>query len=224
MSQNAKGRLARLDSCAVSDALDRLHLPGVVLGLHAVSVARPLVGRVVTVQLENADGRTSSRHLGTAAVDASGPGDVIVVAHQGRLDVSGWGGILSLGAVTRGIEGIIVDGACRDIDESRMLGLPVYARATGPLTARGRVIETSWNKPITVGDVAVIPGDLVIADGSGVAFLSTAHITEILALAEHIAAREQAMAQAVRAGRPLTEIMGASYEMLVSKSEEEPHG
>lgn len=224
MSQSESRRLAQLDSCAVSDALDRLHLSGVVSGLHTVSVARPIIGRVVTVQLEHADGRASSRHLGTAAIDASGPGNVIVVAHQGRLDVAGWGGILSLGALTRGVEGVIVDGACRDVDESRTLGFPVYARAVVPRTARGRVIEVSWNEPITVGDVAVAPGDLVIADGSGVVFLASARAAEILTIAEHIAAREQAMATAVRAGQPLTEIMGMSYELLVATSEEKPHG
>ncbi len=223
MNQTERARLAHLDSCAVSDALDRLHLPGVVLGLHAVSAPRLIAGRVVTVQLESADGRASSRHLGTAAVDASGPGDVIVVAHQGRLDVSGWGGILSLGASVRGVEGVIVDGACRDVDESRALGLPVYARAAVPRTARGRVIETAWNEPVTIGDVTVAPGDLVIADGSGVVFLPASHVAEVLHAAEQIVAREQAMAAAVRAGRPLVEVMGASYETLLAQVQEETH-
>src|SRR5579864_9410009 len=104
MRRTLQERLAQLDSCAISDALDRLHLSGVVLGLHAVTVQKRVAGRALTVQLEETDGRAAMRHLGTAAVDASGPGDVIVVAHGGRLDVSGWGGLLSLGATRRGIE------------------------------------------------------------------------------------------------------------------------
>src|SRR5436853_5987570 len=104
MKDDLVARLAKLDSCAVSDALDRLKLPGMVLGLQAVSVTKRIAGKVQTVQLDLADGRSSKRHLGTAAVEASGPGDVIVVSHAGRLNVSGWGGILSQGAVIKGVE------------------------------------------------------------------------------------------------------------------------
>ncbi len=213
-------RLGQLDSCAVSDALDRLKLEGVVLGLKMVSVAKKVVGKVQTVQLEEPkNGQIASRHLGTAAVDASGPGDVIVIAHQGRLDVSGWGGLLSQGAIVKGIEGIIVDGACRDVDESRLLGLPIYARATVPITARNRVIETAWNIPVKIGGVTVTPGDLVVADGSGVVFLAAERAEEIIATAEEIFAKEQAMAEAIRAGHPMSQVMGASYEQLLQNKE-----
>ncbi|MDE3076098.1 MAG: RraA family protein [Chloroflexota bacterium] len=208
-------RLARLDSCALSDALDRLGLPGVVLGLQAMSVQRRVAGRAVTVQLEPAAGRSSARHLGTAAVDASGPRDVIVVANGGRLDAAGWGGILALGAAERKVEGVLVDGACRDVDECRDLGLPVYARAAVPVTARGRVIETGWNEAVSFGGVRVAAGDLVLADASGVVFLASAGAADVLTAAEEIASRERAMAEAVRAGRPLAEVMGASYEQLI---------
>ncbi len=221
MKNDLVEHLTQLDSCALSDALDRLERLSVVLGLRPVSVPRRIAGRVITVQLEKADGRPSTRHLGTAAIESSGPGDVIVVAHAGRLDVSGWGGLLSLGAVMHGVAGVIVDGACRDVDESRDLDLPVYARTTVPVTARGRVIETAWNEPVTIGDVAVTPGDLVLADGSGIVFLPAAYAEEIIAAAEQIAAREQVMAQALRSGRSITQVMGTSYEELLSKQRKE---
>jgi 4-hydroxy-4-methyl-2-oxoglutarate aldolase len=210
-------RLRKLDSCVVSDALDQLKLPGTVIGLRAVSVPRRIAGRAVTVQLTKANGQAPSRHLCTAAVDASGPGDVIVVAHEGRIDVAGWGGILSLGATTREIEGVVVDGACRDIDESTELALPVYARATVPVTARGRIVEKSWNEPIKVDGVTVAPGDLVVADGSGVVFVAAGQAEAVVGVAETIARREAAMAEAVRAGQPLTEVMNRSYEQLATK-------
>jgi 4-hydroxy-4-methyl-2-oxoglutarate aldolase len=210
-------RLRKLDTCVVSDALDQLKLPGTVIGLRAVSVPRRIAGRAVTVQLTKANGQAPSRHLCTAAVDASGPGDVIVVAHEGRIDVAGWGGILSLGATTREIEGVVVDGACRDIDESTELALPVYARATVPVTARGRIVEKSWNEPIKVDGVTVAPGDLVVADGSGVVFVAAGQAEAVVGVAETIARREAAMAEAVRAGQPLTEVMNRSYEQLATK-------
>lgn len=209
-------RLLKLDTCAVSDALDRLKLPGAVIGLRGLSVQKRIAGKAVTVQLDLAGGRTPDRHLGTAAVDASVPGDVIVVSHGGRLDVSGWGGILSQGAVKHGVVGVVVDGACRDVDECRDIGLPVYARAAVPITARTRVIETGWNEPVLFGGVTVAPGDLVLADGSGIVFISAAKAEEVISAAEDIAARERAMTQAVLAGQPIAEVMGASYEQLLA--------
>lgn len=210
-------RLRRLDTCAVSDAMDQLKVRGAVTGLRAVSVMRRIAGRVVTVELARANGAKPKRHLCTAAVDASGRGDVIVVAHGGRLDVAGWGGILSLGATRREVEGVVVDGACRDVDESVELDLPIYARATVPITARGRIVETSWNETIKVAGLRVAPGDLVLADGSGVVFLPAERAQAILDVAEQISSREAAMAAAVRAGKPLAEVMNSSYEDLAGK-------
>jgi regulator of RNase E activity RraA len=212
-------RLRALDACAVSDALDRLKINGVALGLRALTSTRRVAGRVITVQLNEDDGRASKQHLGTAALDAAQPGDVIVVAHNGREDVAGWGGILSLGAKQRQVEGIIVDGACRDVDESRELDLPVFARVGVPITARSRIIETGWNEPVAICGVAVQPGDLAIADASGVVFIPAARAEEIIELAETVAAREKLMAQEVLAGKPMAAVMGANYEtMLKGKS------
>lgn len=214
---NLVQRLSSLDTCAVSDALDRLKLTGVVLGLRPLTVLRRVAGRVLTTELGSADGRKSVRHLGTAAVDAAHPGDVIVMAHKGRLDAAGWGGLLSLGAVKKGVAGVIVDGAVRDIDESRELDLPVFARAAVPVTARGRVLEYNWNEKVQVGNVEVSPGDLVLADGSGVVFVAAQQAERVLAAAEEIAARERAMAEGVRAGKPMAEVMGANYENLLQR-------
>jgi 4-hydroxy-4-methyl-2-oxoglutarate aldolase len=217
VGNNLLDRLAALDTCAVSDALDKLGLQGVLLGLQPLSNPRRMVGRVITVKLEEANGRPSTRHLGTLAVDSAQPGDVILVAHAGRPNVSGWGGILSQGAVKRGVAGVIVDGACRDVDESRELGLTLYARNAVPITARSRVIETAFNEPVLVGgDLTVSPGDLVIADGSGIVFLESARAEEIITTAEQIARRERAMAEAVLEGRPMVEVMGANYENLLN--------
>lgn len=210
-------RLRRLDACAISDALDRVGVTGVALGLSALSVPNRIAGKVITVQLDVADGRKSPRHLCTAAVDGADPESIIVVAHNGRTDVAGWGGILSLGASRRGVQGVVVDGACRDLDESRELGLAVYAKAAVPVTARGRIIETAWNEPVTIASVAVAPGDLVIADGSGVVFVPAARAEEVVALAETIVARERLMAEDVRAGKPVAEVMGTSYESMLTK-------
>jgi 4-hydroxy-4-methyl-2-oxoglutarate aldolase len=216
-------RLAALDSCACSDAMDQLGLAGVADGMRGLTVVRRVTGPVITVQLGPPDGSAPAvggassrptRHLGTAAIDAAQAGDVIVVAAGGRTDAAGWGGILSLAAVTRQVGGVIVDGACRDVDESSELGLPVYGLAATPRTARGRQTEVAWDVSVLVAGTRVYPGDLVIADGSGVVFLPASRAADIIAAAERIAAREAAMARRVRAGEPVSLVMSAEYENL----------
>ena len=229
MTDEQVARLARLDSCAVSDALDALGLNGAALGLHALPGGVRVAGRVLTVDLRPADSAGAApapaapRHLGTAAVEAAAPGEVIVVSAGGRTDAAGWGGVLALAAVTRGVAGVVVDGACRDVDEARDLGLPVYARTGVPRTARGRLREVAWNEPVEVAGVAVRPGDAVIADGSGVVFVPSGQAAAVLARAEAIAAREAAMADRVRAGEPVSRVMSGDYETMLH-DEGNPHG
>jgi regulator of RNase E activity RraA len=173
-----------------------------------------VAGRAVTVQLGPADGRVAGRHLCTAAVDAAGPGDVIAIATAGRVDAASWGGLLSLGAVERRVEGVVIDGACRDVDEAVGLGLPVLARAAVPLTARGRIIELAWNVPVSLGGLTVTPGDIIVGDRSGAVFVPRDRADEVFAQALVLAERERHIAAAIKRGTPMTEAMGANYENL----------
>lgn len=204
-----------MDACAVSDALDRHQLPPAVIGLQALSARRRIAGRVVTVQLGPAEGRQSDRHLCTAAVESAGPGDAIVIANDGRVDCASWGGLLSRAAALRLIEGIVIDGACRDVPEAIEHGLAVYGRAPVAVTARGRIIELSWGEPVDVGGVRVETGDLVIADLSGVAFVPKTQALAVIKTAEEIAARERAMDLALQSGLPVSQVMAGDYERLL---------
>jgi len=85
------------------------------------------------------------------------------------------------------------------------------------MTARGRIVEESFNEPIRVGRIEVHPGDLVLADGSGVVFLAAAQAEEAIAGAEMIAAREALMKEAVMKGDPVTEVMGRDYEQMLAR-------
>jgi len=209
-------RLSRVDACAVSDALDKLGLPGVVSGLHRYSTEGRISGRVVTVKLEADDGRpAASRHLCTTAVEAAQPGDVIVIEQRTGIDAAAWGGNLSLGAKLRGVAGVIADGPVRDVDEARGHDFPVFARDHTSHTARGRIVETGTNVPITVGDVPVSPGDYVVADGSAIVFVAARDIERVLEAAETIAERERAMVVSLREGVPISQVMGKSYETLL---------
>ena len=102
-------RLAALDSCVVSDALDALGIAGVATGLSRLATDTKVVGRVHTVKLEDAKGRKAERHLCTGAVGAAAPGEVIVVEHHDRSDCAGWGGLLSRAASVKGIAGTIIE-------------------------------------------------------------------------------------------------------------------
>jgi 4-hydroxy-4-methyl-2-oxoglutarate aldolase len=219
--EEAIARLARLDTCAVSDALDRLGLKGAVPGIGPLWRCPRIVGRCVTVKIKPAGLEKSRQHLCTAAIAAAAPSDVIVVDNGGRVDMAAWGGLLSLAAQIRQVRGVIVDGACRDLDESRELGFPVYGRAAVQVTARGRIIQQSYNEEIACAGVQVHPGDLVIADASGAVFVPRAREAEVIMQAEALTQREAAMAEAIRGGRSIVEVMEAmGYEsMLADKTD-----
>jgi len=208
--------LAALDTCACSDAMDKLGLSGVAGGLRPVTVPRKVTGRVITVLYGPVSGGHASRHSCTAAIDAARPGDVIVVAVDGRLDAAAWGGLLSLAATLRGVGGVVTDGACRDVDEAVGLGLPVYAAGTTPLTARGRHGEVAWNVPVTVAGVTVRPGDLVIADGSGVVFLPAARAAEVIHAAQEVAGRETALSVRIKSGESVAAVLSSDYERMLA--------
>ena len=200
--------LRALDSCAVSDALDTLGLPGAVTGIGPLwAVREPMAGRARTVLAGPRQSDRPGQHIAAAAIEAAEPGDVLVIANAGRADVSCWGGILTLAATRRALGGVVIDGACRDIAESEASGFPVFGRAVVPVSARGRIVQLAMDEPVAFAGVTVRPGDAVLADRNGVVFVPAAELGRVIALAEAITAREAAMADAVLAGQPVTEVM-----------------
>lgn len=210
-------RLARLDTCAVSDALDACGIAGYVDCLLPMWAGARTVGRAVTTKLAAGPAPAGSPriHLGARAIEASRPGDVIVIDNDGRVGMGSWGGLLSLAASLRGVAGVITDGACRDVDEARQMRFPVFARRGAAPTARGRVHEVSCNEPVMLAGVPVSPGDIVMADGSGVVVIPAAEAERVARAAERIAGREAAMAASLREGVTVTEVLGAPYEDML---------
>ena len=98
------------------------------------------------------------------AIEAAETGDVIIIDNGGRLDTSCWGGILANGAKMKGVSGVVIDGACRDLDDCVEIDFPVYARGTVVCTARGRIMEDSTNVMIQFAGVQVRPGDIVMGE------------------------------------------------------------
>lgn len=198
---------AELDSAAVSDALDALDLPSGQAGFLPAWGHPKIVGFAVTVQLEPYVPGPSRAHIGSAAVAAASDQNVIVVNNEGRTDVSCWGGLLSLGAALNGVRGVVADGACRDVNEAREMGFPVFSKGRIPATARGRLQQRSTGEPVRLGDVTVTPGDVVFADETGVVVVPRAFAEEVLENAQAVAERERGIAADLRAGIALHEAM-----------------
>ena len=216
-------RLRRLDACAVSDALDKLGLGGVVTGLPQRSGPGRIAGRAVTMKIGPGQPPAGQpKHLGCTAIEQSDADNIIVVEQRSGVEAGCWGGLLTLGAKVRGAAGVVADGPLRDVDEAMAYDFPVFSRSLTSRTARGRVVELGVQIPVTIGaalggEVTVQPGDYVLADRSAVIFIAAADIERVLEAGEMIVAKEAAMAKAIRAGTPIGEVMGGNYEHMLEQ-------
>jgi regulator of RNase E activity RraA len=208
VTESIAARLARLDSCAISDSLDTFGLSGAVLGIHGITLPDAVViGRVRTVQAVTREAGGPQGHIAAALVDSAEPGDVVVIANGGRTDVSCWGGLLGKAAIRGGIVGVIVDGAFRDVQENADLGLPIFARAAVAVSARGRIVQESMDDRIDIAGVEVDSGDWVVADRSGIAFIRGIDVERVVDFAETIVEREATMLASVTSGQPVAKVM-----------------
>jgi regulator of RNase E activity RraA len=120
-------------------------------------------------------------------------GDVVVMDLGGSERAAAWGGLASRIAQRRGVRGTIMWGSCRDIDEIRAIGYPVWAVAVCPRRSRNDFTFGWINRAVTIGTVDVSPRDFVIADESGVVVVPRARIGDVLDLCERIATQEAAL-------------------------------
>jgi len=201
----------------VSDALDALGLKGSTYGIRPTwEGCQKIVGQAVTVKLIAAGLTKSKNHLGVKAIEAAQKGDVIVVDNSGRLDTSCWGGILANGAKSKGISGVVIDGACRDLDDYVEADFSVYARGAVVATARGRIMEEATNVTVQFGGVQVRPGDYVIADRSGVVIVPLEKIDEVLPKAEELFQKEEDMIREIKNGASMLDVdTKYSYEKML---------
>ncbi len=215
---NLVKRLTRLDTCAVSDALDKLGMTGAVCGLPPRAATHRIAGRVRTMKLGIGKPPSGTQsHLGVDIIEAADPNDVIVIEQRTGLDAACWGGTLSLAAKLKKLAGVIAEGPVRDIDQAEEYGFPIFARALTARTARGRIRQLATDCDILVGDVCVYAGDYAIADKSAVVFIPSRCIEEVLVTAETITQREAAMAKELLNGSPVSKVMGADYEQMLKK-------
>jgi regulator of RNase E activity RraA len=197
-----------MSPCTVSDSLaavgaGRLALDGII----TVDLNAKIVGPAFTVTCE--DAATSTRKRIDYMPDILA-GSVVVIANQGRLDASVWGGQRTVAARYQRAEGTVADGAYRDIPEHIAMNYPVFARGRTIVASQGYSNPVAIQETVQIGDVSVSPGDLVVGDASGVVVVPAAHIEEVLVLSEAGAAKEAWITAEVEAGRNYFEARDAS--------------
>ena len=196
-----------------SDAMDELGIVGAV----PAAVLRPtdpkarIVGRALTVRNVPADAPAAEKVKGGVsglgeieAHNLAEAGDVIVL--QGVDQVSNLGGISATIGHRQGEIGAIVDGG--DVDHSRGIGYPIWSRSVSPITGKWRVQTIAINKPVAICGITVNPGDLVLADETGVCFIPRQRAAEVLQRAQRNVVAEQAREAKIASGVPVAELVG----------------
>lgn len=193
----------KLSVAAVSDALDRLGLHGACLGIAPLAIGCRMVGRAFTVKYIPV-----GVEKGTVGdyIDDVPAGGVVVLDNAGRLDCTVWGDILTSIAHKRGIAGTVIHGVCRDIARSFDLRYPIFSRGRFMRTGKDRVQVEGTNVPISVGDVQVRPGDILIGSDDGVVVVPEEREEEIVALARSISEAEDKILSEALAGARLDEV------------------
>jgi 4-hydroxy-4-methyl-2-oxoglutarate aldolase len=205
VSAELLAQLARLPGAVTtaSDVLDGLGLAGLVAvdRLPRRTGVGVLAGHAVTVEylperrsLTHPELVGSGSRLGHAVIKHQvRPGDVVVCDAHGILDFAVVGGIAGTNARRSGASGFLVEGAVRDLNELDQAGLSIWARAVTPRSGKWRLEAHAVNKPVCIGGAQVVPGDLVIADDTGICFvpaqIATQVLTEVLAISEGEAAQ-----------------------------------
>ncbi len=136
----------------------------------------------------------------------SEPGDVLVSDFGGNLEVSNMGGQSCTVAQSCGLAGNIVNGCCRDVSSIREMGYPVFSCGTTQVTGKYRMECVEMNGPVTLCGKLVEPGDLMLADDSGVCIVPADIAADVLEKSLAIAESEERMRQLIESGAPISEL------------------
>ena len=207
---------AGLDTPGVSDALDKLGLPGQCLGIAPLdNYSSVVVGPAFTVQYVSA-----SVPPGTVGdfIDDVAPGDVVVIDNGGRTDCTVWGDIMTQYAGSRAIAATVIDGVCRDVSKALSDGYPVFSKGRFMRTGKDRVQVQSVNQPVSIGSARVCARDIVVADANGVVIVPRARAAEVAACARQIESVEAQIRTLITQGKTLEQARTAlGYHSLQRK-------
>lgn len=195
-------RASKLDTTSLSDAMDRLGIPGQCLGIKPLNPSFRLAGRAFTILYGPA-----GHPPGTVGdyIDDVPVGHVMVLDNGGRENATVWGDILTEIAHARRLGGTVIDGACRDTHLALSLSYPMFSRSYSMRTGKDRVQVEAMGAPVNIGDARVNQGDIMRGDADGVVVLPREHEDKVLTIAEEIDFVEGQIRKAVREGASLKE-------------------
>ncbi len=191
-------QLQNVPAATLSDAVDQVvgRRGFMSYDMRPISLEKRMAGRAKTVLFGPSGETTKEKNLGPAygvqVIDESGPGDIMVVV-TGDLNVTGLGGLMATTAHVRGMSGVVVDGAVRDVDEINALGLSVFSRSISPSTMLGRSTSIARDVPVHCGGVTVSSGDYIVGDRDGVVCIPAGQVDAVLERALEMEAAEKKM-------------------------------
>lgn len=214
MNDNEQDLLARCAAIGTStwaDAMDALGIAGVVQGIARRSGQGRIAGFAVTARhvwgglgdFDRADFAVGR------LVAATGPGRVLMVDAGGTC-ISTFGGIASLAASRRQATAVVIDGACRDVDEIQATGLWLASRHVTPLTGKTRLRLQAMGEPVTIGQLRVAEGDLVVGDDTGLVVVPRERLEAVLAAAQEALAVDERVEQGIRDGLSFADAAAAA--------------
>ena len=195
--------LRELPTATISDALDRLAIVGQCLGIAPLDPRFRLCGRAFTLRYRPT-GAVERGNVGDY-IDDVPPGDIVVLDNAGRLDCTVWGDILTAVSHRRGVGGTVIDGVCRDVTRALDLGYPIFSRGRYMRTGKDRVEVESQGAPISLGEVQVRQGDILVGDADGILVIPAVRESEVLEVARDIEEAEQAIERETAKGTRLDE-------------------
>lgn len=204
----------------ISDALDRLGIVGQMNGVKPVGPTHDLWGPAFTIRMTPAASPPGS--VGDY-IDDVAPDAVVLIANDGRLDVTVWGDILTETASARGVGGTVIDGVCRDSSVLETVRYPLFSKGVHMRTGKDRVQLESVGDTVSMAGVRVGAGDMVYGDRDGVVTFPVARLGEVLDVAAEIDATEAAIRDAVRSGMSLRAARQEfGYHALQTRRDETP--
>lgn len=201
LSELIKGFKA-LSTPTVSDALDKLEIVGGCAGLKPVVGGKCIVGPAFTVRFEP---RGTVRTKTGDFIDDVAEGEVIVIDNNGRTYCTVWGDILTNMATQKKIAGTVIDGVCRDVDGIKECDYAIFTKGNYMVTGKDRVECKAIGEPVSICDVIVKKGDLIMADDNGVLVIPYEKAADVLSAAKEIDDAESKIVDAIRQGCPLAE-------------------
>ncbi len=179
---------------------DAMHRKGAMAGIFSVCGNVKMVGRAVTVQTVAGDWAKP-----VEAIDVAKKNDVIVINNDGVKDIAPWGELATLSCKTKGISGVVIDGAVRDVDDIRAMKFPVFAKAIVPNAGEPKGFG-EINAEIRCAGQYVRPGDWIIGDESGVVVVPQERAYEIARRALEVRKNEERIREEIKRGSTLSEV------------------